>query len=72
MMEELYALYWKKQEDQPDKAEVFADNTVRVLIRVDPQTVCVDEEVGQVCHVRLSTEGKGVYRVNVFTTTFSR
>ena len=30
MMEELYALYWKKQEDQPDKAEVFADNTMRV------------------------------------------
>jgi hypothetical protein len=45
---------------------------MRVLIDVDSQTVYVDEETGQVRHVRLSTEGKAVYRVNVTATSFSR
>jgi hypothetical protein len=44
---------------------------MRVAIRVDPQTVDVDEEIGQVCHVELVTKDKAVYRVNVTTTTFS-
>lgn len=43
---------------------------MRVLIDVDSQTVYEDEETGQVCHVRLSTEGKVVYRANVTTTPF--
>ena len=51
---------------------MFADNTMCALIHVDPQTIYVNEETGQVCHVRLSTEGEEVYRVNVTTTTFSR
>jgi len=72
MTEEFYALYWKKQEDQPDTAEVFADNTMRFVIHIDPQTFDVDEETGQVCHVRLATESKAVYKVNVTTATFSR
>lgn len=42
-----------------------------VLIDVDTQRVYVNEETGQVCHVRLSPEGKAVYRVNVTTTSFS-